>query len=51
MIYELRVYRALPGRMPNLLAQFKDHTLPIFERHGIHPIGFWTPHMANPTTT
>ena len=23
MIYELRVYRVLPGRMPNLLAQFK----------------------------
>jgi hypothetical protein len=42
MIYELRVYRALPGRMPNLLARFKDHTLPIFERHGIRPIGFWT---------
>ena len=27
MIYELRVYTALPGRMPNLLARFKDHTV------------------------
>jgi hypothetical protein len=42
MIYELRVYTAVPGRMPNLLARFKDHTVPIWQRHGIIPIGFWT---------
>lgn len=42
MIYELRVYTAVPGRMANLLARFKDHTVPIWQRHGIIPIGFWT---------
>jgi hypothetical protein len=42
MIYELRVYRVLPGRMSNLLARFRDHTVPIWERHGIRPLGFWT---------
>ena len=42
MIHELRVYRVLPGRMPNLLARFRDHTVPIWERHGIRPLGFWT---------
>ena len=42
MIYELRIYRALPGRMPNLLARFNDHTLRIWERHGIRQAGFWT---------
>jgi hypothetical protein len=42
MIYELRVYRALPGRMPNMLARFRDHTVSIWERHGIRPLGFWT---------
>ena len=42
MIYELRVYRPLPGRMPNLLARFNDHTLRIWERLGIRQVGFWT---------
>jgi hypothetical protein len=42
MIYELRVYTAVPGRMANLLARFKDHTVPIWQKHGIIPIGFWT---------
>lgn len=51
MIYELRVYRVLPGRMRNLLAQFRDHTVPIWERHGIRPFGFWTTGLANPTMT
>lgn len=42
MIYELRIYRTLPGRLPNLLARFQNHTLRIWERHGIRPAGFWT---------
>jgi hypothetical protein len=42
MIYELRVYTAAPGRMHNLLARFKDHTVPIWQKHGFVPIGFWT---------
>ena len=42
MIHELRIYRTLPGRMPNLLARFQNHTLRIWERHGIRQAGFWT---------
>jgi NIPSNAP len=42
MIYELRVYTAIPGRLPDLLARFRDHTLRIFEGHGIRQAGFWT---------
>jgi hypothetical protein len=42
MIYELRIYRTLPGRMPNMLARFQNHTLRIWERHGIRQAGFWT---------
>ncbi len=42
MIYELRVYRTLPGRLPNLLARFRNHTIRIWERHGIRQAGFWT---------
>ena len=46
MIYELRVYRVLPGRMPNLLARFRDHTVKIWEGHGIRPLGFWTTYIG-----
>ena len=42
MIYEHRVYQPVSGRMPNLLARFRDHTVPIWETHGIRPLGFWT---------
>jgi hypothetical protein len=42
MIYELRIYTTLPGRMPNLLARFRDHTLRIWEKHGIRQAGFFT---------
>ena len=42
MIYELRVYRSMPGKMPALLRRFEDRTLKIWERIGIRPVGFWT---------
>ena len=42
MIYELRIYRSLPGRMPALLKRFETATLRIWEKHGIRQAGFWT---------
>jgi hypothetical protein len=42
MLYELRVYYAVPGRLPNLLKRFDTITLKIWERHGIKQAGFWT---------
>ena len=42
MIYEMRVYRTLPGRMPALLSRFENATLRIWERHGFQQAGFWT---------
>ena len=42
MIYELRVYRSVPGKMPALLRRFEDQTLKIWKRTGIRPVGFWT---------
>lgn len=42
MIYELRVYRCLPGRMPALLNRFQTATLRIWQKHGIRQAGFWT---------
>jgi len=42
MIYEMRVYRCLPGRLPNLLKRFENHTLKIWDKHGIRQAGFFT---------
>ena len=42
MIYESRVYRCVPGRLPALLKRFEAITLKLFEKHGIRPAGFFT---------
>ena len=42
MIYEMRRYRAMPGKLPALLARFDTRTLKIWERMGIRQLGFWT---------
>jgi len=42
MIYEQRIYRCIPGRLPALLARFENHTLKIWDKHGIKQAGFWT---------
>ena len=42
MIYELRVYHCVSGRLPALLKRFETVTLGIWERHGIRQAGFWT---------
>ena len=42
MIYERRVYQALPGQMAQLQIRFRDLLPPIWKKHGIHAIGFWT---------
>lgn len=42
-VYELRIYTATPGNLDNLHTRFRDHTLRIFEKHGMHVVGFWSP--------
>ena len=42
MIYETRVYRRLPGRLPALLKRFETITLKLWEKHGIRQAGFFT---------
>jgi NIPSNAP len=42
MIYELRMYRAVPGKLPALMSRFQNRTLRIWETHGIRQAGFWT---------
>jgi hypothetical protein len=42
-VYELRTYTANPGRLPDLLARFRDHTIGIFSRHAMVSVGYWVP--------
>jgi hypothetical protein len=42
MIYELRIYRSVPGRLQALLSRFQQHTLGLWRKHGIRQVGFWT---------
>src|SRR5262245_53754666 len=42
MIYELRIYSCLPGRLPALLKRFETQTVKIWDKHGIKQAGFWT---------
>lgn len=42
MMYELRVYQCMPGRLPDLNKRFETITLKLWEKHGIRAVGFWT---------
>ena len=42
-VFELRTYTAKPGKIDELHARFRDHTLKLFERHHMTVIGFWKP--------
>ena len=42
-IFELRVYHCFDGKLPGLLKRFREHTMALFERHGITNVAYWTP--------
>ncbi|HEX7928346.1 MAG TPA: NIPSNAP family protein [bacterium] len=42
MMHELRMYHAMPGRLPDLNKRFETITLKLWEKHGIRQVGFWT---------
>lgn len=41
-LYELRIYTAAAGKLDALHARFRDHTLRMFEKHGIKSVAYWT---------
>ena len=46
MIYEQRIYSCIPGKLPALLSRFENHTLKIWEKHGIKQAGFALPEFV-----
>ena len=42
-LYELRTYTAEPGRLDALDARFRDHTIKLFDKHGMTNVAYWHP--------
>jgi hypothetical protein len=42
-VYELRIYHAHEGKLEALLARFRDHTMQLFEKHGLKNVAYWLP--------
>lgn len=42
-VYEMRTYTTEPGKLPNLHARFRDHTVKLFEKHGMKNMIYLTP--------
>jgi len=42
-VFELRTYVTFPGKLEDLHKRFREHTCPLFKKHGIEVVGFWTP--------
>lgn len=47
-VFELRTYTTTKGNLEGLHARFRDHTVKLFERHGMTNVGYWTPAAGQP---
>ena len=42
-VFEMRIYYAHPGKMKALHDRFANHTIKLFQKHGMTLVGFWVP--------
>jgi hypothetical protein len=42
-VFEIRTYHTLPGRLDALHKRFREHTMKLFEKHGMSNVGYWVP--------
>ena len=42
-VFEIRTYHTFPGKLDALNTRFREHTMKIFESHGMHSVGYWMP--------
>jgi NIPSNAP len=45
-VFELRVYHALPGKMPALESRFRDTTSKLLAKHDLNVVGYWVSENA-----
>lgn len=41
-VYELRIYTCNEGKLPDLHARFRDHSIRILAKHGMESLYYWT---------
>jgi len=47
-VFELRIYHALPGKLPAMESRFRDTTSKLLVKHDLNVIGYWTPDSKSP---
>jgi hypothetical protein len=45
-VFELRTYTAPEGKLGELQARFRNHTIRIFNKHAMKSVGYWVPQDA-----
>jgi predicted GIY-YIG superfamily endonuclease len=43
LVYELRTYTTYPGKLDDLHKRFREHTMQLFEKHGIKNVAYFVP--------
>jgi hypothetical protein len=41
-VFEIRTYHCFPGRLDALHKRFREHTMKMFEKHGMTKVAYWT---------
>ena len=47
-IFELRIYHALPGKLPAMESRFRDTTSKLLVKHDLNVIGYWITDSKSP---
>ena len=45
-VFELRVYHAVPGKLPTLESRFRDTASKLLAKHDLKAVGYWVPEDA-----
>jgi hypothetical protein len=45
-VFELRIYHAVPGKVPALEARFRDTASKLLAKHDLKAVGYWVPEDA-----
>ncbi len=45
-VFELRIYHAVPGKLPAVESGFRDTYSKLFAKHDLHVVGYWVPEGA-----
>ncbi|MDB6033481.1 MAG: family containing protein [Verrucomicrobiales bacterium] len=47
-VFDLRIYSVLPGKLDPFRNRWRDQAVPIYERHGLHSVGWWIAEQKDP---